>query len=217
MSPSSPRWLVAGFRSSPIVGLLVARGALSSFPHGPLHSAVSKMAAGNIRVKERFRASKMEVQSLLSHFGSNILSLLSHPCIKRESLSLAHPQGGGGYMNTRRQGSLGAISETTCHHFFRERHKDVGDKHIPLYFYKCRDFTINWGCLFKILVGFLFLFLFFLMAALARGWIRAASSNYAATWGNAGSLTHWSRPGIEPASSQTQYQALNPLSHKGEL
>ena len=29
------------------------------------------------------------------------------------------------------------------------------------------------------------------------------------------SLTHWARPGIEPTSSQTLYQVLNPLSHNG--
>ena len=32
-------------------------------------------------------------------------------------------------------------------------------------------------------------------------WILATSVTYAAAWGNAGSLTHWTRPGIKPASS----------------
>ena len=32
-------------------------------------------------------------------------------------------------------------------------------------------------------------------------WIWAASANYATTCGNAGSLTHWVKPGIEPTSS----------------
>ena len=31
--------------------------------------------------------------------------------------------------------------------------------------------------------------------------------------GNTRSLTHWARPGIEPASSGTLHQVLNPLSH----
>ena len=37
----------------------------------------------------------------------------------------------------------------------------------------------------------------------------------AAACGNAGSLTHWVRPGIEPTSSQRQPWVLNPLSHNG--
>ena len=36
---------------------------------------------------------------------------------------------------------------------------------------------------------------------------------YAAVCGNAGSLTHQARPGIEPASSRTLYWVLNLLSH----
>ena len=43
--------------------------------------------------------------------------------------------------------------------------------------------------------------------------IRAASATYAAACNNAGSLTHWARPGIEPASSRIPCQVLNSLSH----
>ena len=39
--------------------------------------------------------------------------------------------------------------------------------------------------------------------------------SYTTVCGNAGSLTHWARPGIEPAWSQKQHQGLNLLSHKG--
>ena len=45
--------------------------------------------------------------------------------------------------------------------------------------------------------------------------IQAVSVTYSAVCGNAGSLTHRARPGIEPASSQGQHQVLNPLSHNG--
>ena len=45
--------------------------------------------------------------------------------------------------------------------------------------------------------------------------IRAMSVTHATASGNAGSLTHWVRPGIEPESSQTLCQVLNLLSHKG--
>ena len=38
---------------------------------------------------------------------------------------------------------------------------------------------------------------------------------YASVCSNAGSLTHCARPGIEPASSPTLYQVLNPLSPTG--
>ena len=44
-------------------------------------------------------------------------------------------------------------------------------------------------------------------------WIRATSVTYAATCGNARSLSLWSRPGIKPTSPQRQCQRLNPLSH----
>ena len=40
---------------------------------------------------------------------------------------------------------------------------------------------------------------------------------YAASRGNAGSLTHRVRPGLEPASSQTLCQILNLLSHNGDF
>ena len=46
-------------------------------------------------------------------------------------------------------------------------------------------------------------------------WIQAASVTYTAAAGNAGSLTHWVRPGIEPICSQTLCQVLNRLSHYG--
>ena len=49
----------------------------------------------------------------------------------------------------------------------------------------------------------------------ARGRIRAAASPYATSCGNAGSLTHWARPGIKPTSSQWPSCILNPLSHSG--
>ena len=38
---------------------------------------------------------------------------------------------------------------------------------------------------------------------------------HAETCGHTGSLTHWARPGIEPASSRTLCWVLNPLSQKG--
>ena len=41
----------------------------------------------------------------------------------------------------------------------------------------------------------------------------ATSATCATACGNAGSLTPWARPGIEPASSQPLYQVLNLLSH----
>ena len=44
--------------------------------------------------------------------------------------------------------------------------------------------------------------------------IRAASATCTAAHGNAGSLTHWARPGIEPASSWILV-GLFPLSHNG--
>ena len=43
--------------------------------------------------------------------------------------------------------------------------------------------------------------------------IQASSMTYAVAFGNIGSLTHWARSGIEPTSSQTLSQVLNPLSH----
>ena len=45
--------------------------------------------------------------------------------------------------------------------------------------------------------------------------IQATSVTYIAAYGNAGSLTHWTRPGIEPTSSQRQHWVLNLLSHNG--
>ena len=43
--------------------------------------------------------------------------------------------------------------------------------------------------------------------------IWAAFTTYAAAGGNAGSLTHWSRPEVEPTSSRTLCWVLNQLSH----
>ena len=43
--------------------------------------------------------------------------------------------------------------------------------------------------------------------------ILVASAIDAIACGNAGSLTHWARPGTEPASSCRQHWVLNPLSH----
>ena len=45
--------------------------------------------------------------------------------------------------------------------------------------------------------------------------IWATSAAYIAACSNNKSLTHWARPEIEPASSQSQCQVLNPLSHNG--
>ena len=44
--------------------------------------------------------------------------------------------------------------------------------------------------------------------------IRAKSATYATTHGNAGSLTHWARLGIEPAS-HVSWSYLFPLRHSG--
>ena len=60
-------------------------------------------------------------------------------------------------------------------------------------------------------------------SSLARGqtwaawqlWIPAASVTYGAACSNTRSLTHWARPGIEPASSWRQHGVLNLLSHNG--
>ena len=46
--------------------------------------------------------------------------------------------------------------------------------------------------------------------------IWATSSTYVAACGNTGSLSHWTKPGIEPASSWTLWQVLNLLSHSGK-
>ena len=43
--------------------------------------------------------------------------------------------------------------------------------------------------------------------------IRATSAIYTTAHGSTRSLTHWMRPGIKPASSQTLCQVLNLLSH----
>ena len=43
--------------------------------------------------------------------------------------------------------------------------------------------------------------------------IWGTSVTFAAACSNARSLTHWARPGIKPASSQTLCWVLNPLSH----
>ena len=88
-------------------------------------------------------------------------------------------------------------------------------------------------------VCFCFCFCFYLFRTIpeayeiswARGWIetaatglchshsnfriQATSATYTAAWGNAASLTHWVRPGIEPTSSWTLCWVLNLLSHNG--
>ena len=82
-----------------------------------------------------------------------------------------------------------------------------------------------------------FIFIFLPMAepaayesSQARVWIWAAATTYAtatatlnpsisvtynAAYSNAGFLTQWARPRIDPASSQRQPWVLNPLSHNG--
>ena len=45
--------------------------------------------------------------------------------------------------------------------------------------------------------------------------IQAPSVTCIAAFSNTGSLTHWARPGIKPASSWRQHHVLNPLSHSG--
>ena len=46
---------------------------------------------------------------------------------------------------------------------------------------------------------------------------RAESATHITTCGNTGSLIHWARPEIEPASSPTLPWVLNPLSHHRSL
>ena len=50
-----------------------------------------------------------------------------------------------------------------------------------------------------------------------QGQIRTASATYAAACSNPGSLTHWARPGIEPTSSWTLCQVLNPQNLSGNF
>ena len=62
-----------------------------------------------------------------------------------------------------------------------------------------------------------FLFLFTAAPAAYRssrasGRIRAATASLCHSHSNTGSLTHWVRPGIEPATSWTLCQVLSPLS-----
>ena len=45
--------------------------------------------------------------------------------------------------------------------------------------------------------------------------IRAVSVTYTTTLSNAGSLTHWARPGIEPATSWLLVRLFNPWATKG--
>ena len=47
--------------------------------------------------------------------------------------------------------------------------------------------------------------------------IHAVSATYATAGANAGSVTHWVRPGIEPASSQRLRWVINLLSHNGNF
>ena len=45
--------------------------------------------------------------------------------------------------------------------------------------------------------------------------IRAVFATHTTSCGNARSLTHWARPGIQPTSSQTPCQILNLMSYNG--
>ena len=71
--------------------------------------------------------------------------------------------------------------------------------------------------------SFIFLSPFFMVApaaygsSRARGQTRAAAEASATDCSNTRSLTHWVRPGIEPASSQRQCQVLNLLRHNGNV
>ena len=47
--------------------------------------------------------------------------------------------------------------------------------------------------------------------------IWTASATHTTACGNTGTLNHWARPGIKPASSQIPYHDLNPLSHNRNL
>ena len=90
MLPSLLRRLLAEFRSLPVVGLVVARYSLSSSLHGLLHTAISKMAAGFIKMSERKNKQDGSTKSL-----NLILEVISYHCcpsvfIKRESLGSAH-------------------------------------------------------------------------------------------------------------------------------
>ena len=77
-----------------------------------------------------------------------------------------------------------------------------------------KDKVILTCCLFmKFLSNFFFFFFFFCFLGLCpqnsclptpqpqQCWIQAASMTYTTADSNAGSLTHWTRPGFEPASS----------------
>ena len=48
-----------------------------------------------------------------------------------------------------------------------------------------------------------------------QGQVRAASVTYPTACSNAGSLTHWARPGMELASSQRWHHVLNPQNYGG--
>ena len=103
--------------------------------------------------------------------------------------------------------------------------------------------SLTWELLYardaaKMIQNFAFFFSFFLKTApvaygssQARGsnrsyscrptpqpqqhWIQAESKTYTTAYGNAGSLTHWVRPWMEPISSRTLCRILNLLSHSG--
>ena len=53
------------------------------------------------------------------------------------------------------------------------------------------------------------------MPQLQKCQIQAISATHATARGNAGSLTHWVKPGIQPTPSQTLCWVLNLLSHNG--
>ena len=74
----------------------------------------------------------------------------------------------------------------------------------------------KWVCVIGELL-FFFSFFFFHDAAATATLDLAASVIYTAAWGNARSLTHWVRPGIDLSSSWTLCRVLNLLSHNGNF
>ena len=108
------------------------------------------------------------------------------------------------------------------------------DTHFNLFTFLCLMFAlyIFWHFIFTI-----YLFIFLFKAACAaygssqpraeselqlpayiqpqQRQIWAASGTYTAACSNAGSLTHWPRPGIKPTASQIPCQVLKMLSHYG--
>ena len=68
---------------------------------------------------------------------------------------------------------------------------------LSLLFYSCIIIYLFIYCLFAISWAALVAY----GNSQARGWIGVASATYTTAHGNAGSLTPWARPGIEPVSS----------------